>query len=169
MADETKYKDDFPEDEDFPEEDDFLDEHDKFFDEKEHRDEVAEGPAAPIPEEAPTPTTEEELPPNTPAEETPPPPAEENPPPEQLEDNIATDTTPRDTTSIKDLPVRLDVEVARLVMTMDKLMNIQSGNIIDLQISPNNAVDLVANGKLIGKGELIKLEDTIGVRILEIG
>lgn len=67
-----------------------------------------------------------------------------------------------------DLPVHLTVEVGRIQMTAAALMNLAPGNLIDLKISPEQGVDLVINGKKVGRGELIRMGDVLGVRILAL-
>lgn len=60
------------------------------------------------------------------------------------------------------------VEVGRLEMSIQKLTELQPGNILEIDVRPENGVDLVVNGKRIGKGELLKLGEVLGVRILDI-
>lgn len=75
----------------------------------------------------------------------------------------------------KDLPfvadeINLDivVEVGRLQMSIQKLTELTPGNILEIDVRPENGVDLVVNGKRIAKGELLKLGEVLGVRILDI-
>lgn len=67
------------------------------------------------------------------------------------------------------IPMTLTVEVARLRMTVQTLMNLQPGNLIDLNVTPDQNVNLTVNGNIIGKGELLRIGETLGVRILNIG
>jgi len=53
-------------------------------------------------------------------------------------------------------------------MSVKKMLELQPGNLLELDIHPENGVDLVVNGKRIAKGELIKLGEALGVRILDI-
>lgn len=66
-----------------------------------------------------------------------------------------------------EIPLTISVEVGRLQMSVQKLMDLQPGNILELDVHPENGVDLVVNGRCIGKGELLKLGDALGVRILD--
>ena len=61
------------------------------------------------------------------------------------------------------------VEVGRIEMSIKTIMELQPGNMLELNVRPENGVDLVVNGKRIGKGELLKLGESLGVRILDIG
>jgi flagellar motor switch protein FliN len=72
-------------------------------------------------------------------------------------------------TSIKEMPIKLTIEMASFKMTLEKLLKIQPGNFLDIPISLDNNVNLTVNGQVIGKAELVYLEDSVGVRILEIG
>lgn len=76
----------------------------------------------------------------------------------------APSTTPL---SINDVPLTVVVEVGRIQISLQKLMELQPGNLLELNIHPENGIDLVVNGNVIGKGELLKLGDTLGVRILD--
>lgn len=71
--------------------------------------------------------------------------------------------------SAKDIPITITVEVGRVQISVQKLLELQPGNLLELDIHPENGVDLVVHGKIIGKGELLKIGDTLGVRILDKG
>jgi flagellar motor switch protein FliN/FliY len=68
-----------------------------------------------------------------------------------------------------DIPLMLVVEAGQVKISAQKLLELTPGNVIDLEISPEDGVDLVVNGRIIGKGELLKIGETIGVRIVQIG
>jgi flagellar motor switch protein FliN/FliY len=67
----------------------------------------------------------------------------------------------------EEIPLTISIEIARIQMSIHQLMQLAPGNMLDLDISPENGVDLVVNGHCIGKGELLKLGETLGVRILD--
>jgi flagellar motor switch protein FliN/FliY len=73
------------------------------------------------------------------------------------------------TVSPDSIPLSLAVEVGRLRMTAKQLMTLKSGSTIDLGMDPEGSLDLVVNGACIGKGELIRVGDVLGVRVLEMG
>lgn len=68
-----------------------------------------------------------------------------------------------------DIPVQLVVEVGAITLPVGKILELAPGNLLDLDMSPENGVNLVVNGKIIGKAELLKIGESVGVRILEIG
>lgn len=78
----------------------------------------------------------------------------------------ATDKTP---IAPKEIPVTLVIETGRIQMTVQKLLELEPGNMLELNTHPEDGVDLVINGKKVGKGELIYIGENLGVRILEVG
>jgi flagellar motor switch protein FliN/FliY len=71
--------------------------------------------------------------------------------------------------ALKELPLYVTVEIAKVKITLEKLMQLTPGNTLELPIHPDQGVSLVVNGKKVGRAELIHLGEQLGVRILEIG
>ena len=71
--------------------------------------------------------------------------------------------------TLKELPMTVTVEIARLRVTLEKLLQLVPGNMIELPIKPDQPVHLTVGGQLVGKAELVHLGETLGIRILEIG
>jgi flagellar motor switch protein FliN/FliY len=67
------------------------------------------------------------------------------------------------------IPVTLTVEVGQIQLTMDQLLKLEPGNMLEIDIHPENGVDLTINGKIVGKGELIRIGESLGVRVLQVG
>jgi type III secretion system YscQ/HrcQ family protein len=68
---------------------------------------------------------------------------------------------------VKQLPIHVTVELARLRMTVDQLMKLSPGNFLELPIHPEQEVALTVNGQKIGRAELVHLGEALGIRILE--
>lgn len=69
----------------------------------------------------------------------------------------------------EDIPLNMIVEAGRIQISVQKLLELQPGNVLELNIRPEDGVNLVVNGRVIAKGELIRLGEALGVRILDIG
>jgi flagellar motor switch protein FliN/FliY len=69
--------------------------------------------------------------------------------------------------AIKELPLQVTVELARLRMTVDQLMKLSPGNFLELPIRLEQEVALTINGQKIGRAELVYLGEALGIRILE--
>ena len=70
--------------------------------------------------------------------------------------------------SVEDVPLPVIIEVGRIQMAVKKLLELQPGNLLELDIHPESGVDLVVNGKRIARGELLRIGEALGVRILEL-
>lgn len=81
---------------------------------------------------------------------------------------IKAETPAQIVTSLEDVPLSIVVEVGRLQMSIKKLLELQPGNMLDLNIHPEAGVDLVLNGKRVAKGELLRIGEALGVRITEM-
>ncbi len=71
--------------------------------------------------------------------------------------------------SVSSIPLTVSIELAELKISVKQLLQLQPGNMLDLAVTPDAPALLVVNGKIIGKGEIIKIGETLGVRILELG
>ena len=83
-----------------------------------------------------------------------------------MEAGPAPEATPVD---VDEIPLTLKVEIARIQMPVKMIRELQAGNILELDARPEQGVNLVTNGKTLARGELIRVGDTLGVRILHIG
>jgi len=70
---------------------------------------------------------------------------------------------------VEEIPLQITVEVGRVQMSVQQLVALQPGNIIELDMDFAKGVDLVVSGRKIARGELLKIGDQFGVRILECG
>ena len=66
------------------------------------------------------------------------------------------------------LEVNIVFEVGRKAINLGDLRAIQPGFVIDLEQPMDKPVTIRANGKVIGHGELVQVEEHLGVRFLEM-
>jgi len=69
---------------------------------------------------------------------------------------------------IMDLEVDVCAELGRTAMLIRDLMELHPGSIIELRKLAGEPVDLLANGKLVARGEVVVVDETFGVRVTEI-
>lgn len=67
-----------------------------------------------------------------------------------------------------EVPLTLTVELGHLSMSLEKLLQIKPGNLLELGVSPEQGVALTLQGKSIARGELVKVGELLGVRITSI-
>ncbi len=67
-----------------------------------------------------------------------------------------------------DIPVQIVAVLAKKSLTVKEVVALRKGEVMEFNRLPHEAIDLVANGKLIAKGELVEIDGRLGVRILKI-
>jgi type III secretion protein Q len=63
------------------------------------------------------------------------------------------------------LPIRVVFELGRLDLPLAEIRRFAPGHLLPLARPSESAVDIVANGRKLGYGSLVKIGDSIGVRI----
>ncbi len=75
---------------------------------------------------------------------------------------------PRGMEMILDIPLDVTVELGRVRMLIKDVLELASGSIVELDRVAGEPVDLLVNGRLVAKGEVVVIEDNFGLRITEI-
>jgi type III secretion protein Q len=70
--------------------------------------------------------------------------------------------------SISELPIHLAFDLGEKTIPLRELKAIQPGYIFELDKTPEKAVAIRVEGRRIGAGELVQIEERIGVRVLEL-
>ncbi len=81
------------------------------------------------------------------------------------------ETTSREEGSIdllRDIPLEVTVRLGRARMTIKEILELGKGSIIELDRLAGEDVDLLVNGKLIAKGEVVVIEENFAFRIKKI-
>jgi flagellar motor switch protein FliN/FliY len=66
-----------------------------------------------------------------------------------------------------DVPVSLDVELARKMMTVAEILGLDQGSVIKLPRSAGDNIDILVGGAPLGSGEIVIIEEIVGVRITD--
>ena len=69
---------------------------------------------------------------------------------------------------VADIPVRVTVELGRTRKNISDILNMTPGSVIELDKMAGEPVDVLVNGKLIAKGEVVVIDENFGVRVTEI-
>jgi len=69
---------------------------------------------------------------------------------------------------LMDIPLKITVELGRTNKTIKEILELGPGSIIELDKLAGEPVSILANGKLIGKGEVVVIDENFGVRIIEM-
>jgi len=70
--------------------------------------------------------------------------------------------------SLLDVSVEISVEIGRTKLTIGELLSLSKGSIVELNRLAGESVDIFVNEKLLGKGEIVLVNERLGVRVIEI-
>lgn len=70
--------------------------------------------------------------------------------------------------NLLDISVDISVEIGRTKLTIGELLALSKGSIIELNRIAGESVDIYVNEKLLGKGEIVLVNERLGVRVMEI-
>ncbi len=69
---------------------------------------------------------------------------------------------------IREVPLEVTVEMGRTIKKIKEILEFAPGTIIELDKIAGDAIDILANGKFIAKGEVVVIDENYGIRITEI-
>ncbi len=69
---------------------------------------------------------------------------------------------------LADVEVEVSVEIGRRRMTIAETLELAPGSLIALGRPAGDPVDLLVNGRRIGRGEVVVIDDEFGLRVTEV-
>lgn len=69
---------------------------------------------------------------------------------------------------IMDVPLNVTVELGRTTKSISEILDFAPGTIIELERIAGEPIDVLVNGKLVAKGEVVVIEESFGIRVTEI-
>jgi flagellar motor switch protein FliN/FliY len=66
-----------------------------------------------------------------------------------------------------DIPIEIEVELDRRVMSTREVLQLEEGSLISTTRSAGENIDIYIGGVLCGSGEIVVIESTLGVRITD--
>lgn len=76
-------------------------------------------------------------------------------------DNLSLET-------VYDIPVQITVVLGKTSMQVNQLLKLGRGAVIELDKKVGEAIDIFVNNRLVARGEVVVVEDRIGVTMTEI-
>ncbi|TNC99715.1 MAG: flagellar motor switch protein FliN/FliY [Gallionellaceae bacterium] len=80
----------------------------------------------------------------------------------------ASATAHNDLDMILDIPVQLTVELGRTKMPIKNLLQLAQGSVVELAGMAGEPLDVLINGFLIAQGEVVVVNDKLGIRLTDI-
>lgn len=69
---------------------------------------------------------------------------------------------------ILDIPLEVSVELGRNKMLINKLLQLGAGSVIELNKPSGEPLDILINGRLIARGEVVVIQGKYGIRLTDI-
>ena len=69
---------------------------------------------------------------------------------------------------ILDVPVTLSMEVGRARISIRELLGLNPGSVVKLQSSVGEPMDILVNGCLVARGEVVVVGEQFGIRIADV-
>ncbi len=79
------------------------------------------------------------------------------------EDKNASDLAP-----VFDVPVAISAVLGRSTMSVAQLLQLGQGSVLELDRKVGEAIDIYVNNRLVARGEVVVVEDRLGVTMTEI-
>ena len=79
------------------------------------------------------------------------------------EEKNATDLAP-----VFDVPVNISAVLGRASLSVAQLLQLAQGSILELDRKVGEAIDIYVNNRLVARGEVVLVEDKLGVTMTEI-
>ena len=73
-----------------------------------------------------------------------------------------------DIKALENIKVQVTVEVGRTEMTIRELLRLNEGSVVELDRLAGDPLDIVINGTLIAKGEVVVVGERFGIRFGDI-
>jgi len=69
---------------------------------------------------------------------------------------------------LADIPLRLSVEVGSTSLRLAELMDLAEGSVVELDRQANELLDILVNGTLVARGEVVTVGGKFGIRVVDV-
>ena len=73
-----------------------------------------------------------------------------------------------DLEAVFDVPVKVSAVLGITNLTVNQLLKLGSGSVVELDRKVGEAIDIYVNNRLVARGEVVLLEDKLGITMTEI-
>jgi len=88
--------------------------------------------------------------------------------PERGAPSPSTERTAADLEAVFDVPVRISVVLGRTRIPVASLLKMDIGTVVELDRQVGEAVEIYVNDRLVARGEIVLVENRLGVTMTEI-
>ena len=76
--------------------------------------------------------------------------------------------TAQDLEAVYDIPVQVSAVLGRATMVISQLLKLGRGAVVELDRRVGEAIDIYVNNRLVARGEVVVVEERLGVTMTEI-
>jgi flagellar motor switch protein FliN len=76
--------------------------------------------------------------------------------------------TAKDLEAVYDIPVQISAVLGRATMQVSQLLKLGRGAVVELDRKVGEAIDIYVNNRLVARGEVVVVDDRLGVTMTEI-
>lgn len=76
--------------------------------------------------------------------------------------------TAQDLEAVYDIPVQVSAVLGKSTMEVNQLLKLGRGAVVELDRKVGEAIDIYVNNRLVARGEVVVLEDRLGITMTEI-
>ena len=73
-----------------------------------------------------------------------------------------------DLSLLMDVPLQVTVELGRARMTIENLLKLSQGSVVELSQAIGEPLDILVNNKLMARGEAVVVKDKFAIRIVDV-
>lgn len=77
-------------------------------------------------------------------------------------------TNARELEAVYDIPVQVSAVLGKATMQVSQLLKLGRGAVVELDRKVGEAIDIYVNNRLVARGEVVVVEDRLGVTMTEI-
>ena len=86
----------------------------------------------------------------------------------QMEISDGEDKTATDLAPVFDVPVSISAVLGRAQLSVAQLLQLASGSVLELDRKVGEAIDIYVNNRLVARGEVVIVDERLGVTMTEI-
>jgi flagellar motor switch protein FliN len=86
----------------------------------------------------------------------------------KIKDKTMESETQQTLDAIYDVPVTVNAVLGRAVMPVSQLLRLGRGAVVELDRKVGEPIDILVNNKLVARGEIVIVDDQIGITMTEI-
>lgn len=83
-------------------------------------------------------------------------------------DNFNIPSSVNDLEAVYEIPVKVSAVLGKTKMKVSQLMNLNKGAIIELDRKVGEAIDVYVNNNLVARGEVVVVDDKLGITMTEV-